>query len=140
MSGTVGFVFQDPETQFVMDRVEAEIVFALENAAIPRSVMQDRVREMMALLALSALRSRSIDTLSGGEKQRVAIAAALALHPQVLVLDEPTSQLSPESAHEVLSAVARIHRELGITVILAEHRIERILPFVSRMLHMAGSG
>lgn len=140
MSGYVGFVFQDPETQFVMDRVEAEIVFAMENAALPRADMQDRVREVMALLDLSSLRSRTIDTLSGGEKQRVAIAAALALHPQILVLDEPTSQLSPESAHEVLSAVGRINAELGITVLLAEHRVERILPFAQRMLYMPGTG
>jgi energy-coupling factor transporter ATP-binding protein EcfA2 len=140
MSGYVGFVFQDPESQFVMDHVEAEIAFALENAALPRAEMLNRVQEVMALLDLTALRTRSIDTLSGGEKQRVAIAAALALHPQVLVLDEPTSQLSPESAHEVLTAVAHINITLGITVLLAEHRLERILPFAHRMLHMRGRG
>jgi len=140
MSGYVGFVFQDPETQFVMDRVEAEIVFAMENAALPRAEMRDRVQEVMRLLGLTALRTRSIDTLSGGEKQRVAIAAALALHPRVLVLDEPTSQLAPESAHEVLSVVARLNAALGITVLLAEHRLERILPFTHRMLHMRGAG
>ena len=140
MSRCVGFVFQDPEAQFVMDRVEAEIVFALENAALPRSEMQNRVMEVVELLDLAELRTRSIDTLSGGEKQRVAIAAALALHPQVLVLDEPTSQLSPESAHEVLTAVSRINAELGITVLLAEHRLERIIPFAHRMLHIREAG
>jgi energy-coupling factor transport system ATP-binding protein len=140
MSKIVGFVFQDPEAQFVMDHVEAEIVFAMENAALPRPEMQDRVGKVLELLDLTPLRARGIDTLSGGEKQCVAIAAVLALRPRVLVLDEPTSQLSPESANEVLSTVARINAELGITVVLAEHRLERILPFAHYMLHIADEG
>lgn len=129
MSRHVGFVFQDPEAQFVMDRVEDEIAFALENAAVPRPEMQARVEEVLARLDLGDLRWRSLATLSGGEKQRVAIAAALALQPEILVLDEPTSQLDPQSAEDVLEALARLNRDLGITVILAEHRLERVLPF-----------
>jgi energy-coupling factor transport system ATP-binding protein len=92
MSRHVGFVFQDPEAQFVMDQVEDEIAFALENAALPTQEMRVRVEEVLDLLDLAPLRERRLETLSGGEKQRVAIAAALALRPKVLVLDEPTSQ------------------------------------------------
>ncbi len=132
----VGFVFQDPETQFVMDYVEDELAFALENAAMPRAEMRSRVSEVIDLLDLEALRHRSLATLSGGEKQRIAIAAALAFRPQILVLDEPTSQLDPRSAREVLEALERLNRELGLTVILAEHRLERVLPFADRLVYL----
>ncbi len=136
----VGFVFQDPESQFVMDRVEDEIAFALENAAMAPQEMQGRVVEVLDLLDLTALRGRSLATLSGGEKQRVSIAAALALRPRVLVLDEPTSQLDPESAEDVLTAVARLNTERGLTIVLAEHRLERVLSFANRMIYVPGGG
>jgi energy-coupling factor transporter ATP-binding protein EcfA2 len=123
MSRTVGFVFQDPEAQFVVDRVEDEIAFSLENAALPKDEMEIRVEEALGLLELTSLRSRRIETLSGGEIQRVAIAAALALKPQILVLDEPTSQLDPHGAEEVLEALVQLNKLLGLTVILAEHRL-----------------
>ncbi len=132
----VGFVFQDPETQFVMDYVEDELAFALENAAMPRAEMRSRVSEVIDLLGLEALRYRSLATLSGGEKQRIANAAALAFRPRILVLDEPTSQLDPRSAREVLEALERLNRELGLTVILAEHRLERVLPFADRLVYL----
>jgi len=138
MSRHVGFVFQDPEAQFVMDRVEDEVAFALENAALPREEMHIRVEEVLALLDLVLLRDRPLVTLSGGEKQRVAIAAALALRPQVLVLDEPTSQLDPQSAGEVLLALSRLNVDLGLTIVLAEHRLERLLPFVDSMVYLRG--
>jgi len=136
MSRYVGFVFQDPEAQFVVDTVEDEVAFALENAALPAAEMQARVDETLALLELLPLRSRRLETLSGGERQRVAVAAALALRPQVLVLDEPTSQLHPQAAEEVLQALLRLNREMGLTVVLAEHRLERILPFASQMVYL----
>ncbi len=136
----VGFVFQDPESQFVMDRVEDEIAFALENAALAPGEMRVRVAEVLDLLDLTALRERSLSTLSGGEKQRVSIAAALALRPRVLVLDEPTSQLDPESAEDVLAAVARLNAERGLTIVLAEHRLERVLAFANRMIYVPGGG
>lgn len=132
----VGFVFQDPETQFVMDRVEDEIAFALENVALSRREMVERVTSVLDRLALRDLRDRPIRTLSGGEKQRVAIAAALALRPGILVLDEPTSQLDPQSAENVLTALAHLNRALGLTIVLSEHRLERVLPFADRMVYL----
>src|SRR5207237_2455497 len=82
---------------------------------------------------INPLRRRRIDTLSGGERQRVAIAAALAMHPEALVLDEPTSQLDPQAAEDVLQVVLRLVAELGMTTLIAEHRVERIAPFVDRI-------
>jgi energy-coupling factor transporter ATP-binding protein EcfA2 len=136
MSRHVGFVFQDPEAQFVVDRVEDEIAFALENLALPRNEMDARVAEALALLELELLRNRRVETLSGGERQRVAIAAALALRPRLLVLDEPTSQLDPHSAEEVLQALQRLNRTLGLTILLSEHRLERVLPFTRQLIYL----
>ena len=140
LSRQVGFVFQDPESQFVMDRVEDEIAFALENAAMPAQEMRVRVEETLDLLDLEPLRDRLLKTLSGGERQRVAIAAALALRPRILVLDEPTSQLDPKSAEDVLNALVRLNADLGLTILLAEHRLERVLPFVDRILYLPDDG
>ena len=137
LSRIVGFVFQDPEAQFVVDRVEDEIAFALENGAVPPDEMGVRVEETLKLLDLTPLRDRPLETLSGGEKQRVAIAAALALRPRILVLDEPTSQLDPQSAEDVLSALVRLNHDLGLTVILAEHRLERVLPHADRLIYLS---
>ncbi|MEA3341305.1 MAG: ABC transporter ATP-binding protein, partial [Chloroflexota bacterium] len=138
LSRIVGFVFQDPEAQFVVDRVEDEIAFALENAAIPPVEMRARVEEALDLLELAPLRDRPLETLSGGEKQRVAIAAALALRPRILALDEPTSQLDPQSAQDVLSALVRLNRNLGLTIVLSEHRLERVLPHANRLIYLPG--
>ncbi|HOU40820.1 MAG TPA: ATP-binding cassette domain-containing protein [Promineifilum sp.] len=133
MSRHVGFVAQDPEAQAVLDRVEGEIAFALENAAVPPAEMHRRVEQALDLVELTPLRDRPLDTLSGGERQRLAIAAALALQPRVLVLDEPTSQLDPQSAEEVLRALVRLKAGLGLTIILAEHRLERIARYADRL-------
>ena len=119
MAQHVGMVFQDPEAQFVLGRVEDEVAFALENAAVPRTEIVARVDEVLQQMEIEPLRHRSIDSLSGGEQQRVAIAAALVLRPQILALDEPTSQLDPESSDDVLDALARLNRDAGLTVILA---------------------
>ncbi len=140
MSRHVGFVFQDPEAQFVMDRVEDEVAFGLENAAVAPQEMRVRVEEALDLLDLAPLRSRPLATLSGGERQRVAIAAALAFRPRILVLDEPTSQLDPKSAEDVLNALVRLNSDLGLTVLLAEHRLERVLPFADRLIYLPGAG
>jgi energy-coupling factor transporter ATP-binding protein EcfA2 len=140
LSRVVGFIFQDPEAQFVVDRVEDEIAFALENGAIPPDDMRARVEEVLQLLDMGPLRGRPLETLSGGEKQRVAIAAALALRPRILVLDEPTSQLDPQSAEAVLEAAVHLNRRLGLTVVLAEHRLERVLPHADRLIYLPGPG
>jgi energy-coupling factor transporter ATP-binding protein EcfA2 len=138
LSRIAGFVFQDPEAQFVVDRVEDEVAFALENAGVPAAAMRVRVEEVLHLSDLAPLRDRELETLSGGEKQRVAIAAALALRPRVLVLDEPTSQLDPQSAQEVLGALVRLNRDLGLTIVLAEHRLERVLSHIDRLVYLPG--
>jgi len=139
LSRVVGFVFQDPEAQFVVDRVEDEIAFALENAAVPPAEMRLRVEEALHLCDLAPLRNRRVDTLSGGEKQKVAIAAALAMRPRILALDEPTSQLDPQSAEDVLQGLVRLNQELGMTIVLAEHRLERVLPYVDRLVYLSSS-
>ncbi|MFZ2098586.1 MAG: energy-coupling factor transporter ATPase [Anaerolineales bacterium] len=137
MSQTVGFVFQDPEAQFVVDRVEDEIAFSLENMALPREEMEPRVDKVLELLELTDLRSRRLETLSGGEVQRVAIAAALVLQPRILVLDEPTSQLDPHGAEEVLQALVKLNEQMGLTIVLAEHRLERVLPYTGQIIYLS---
>ena len=138
MSQQVGFVWQNPEAQAVLDRVEPEIAFGLENTAVSPPIMRQRVNQVLDWLDLGHLRKRPIRTLSGGERQRVAIATALALQPNILVLDEPTSQLDPQSAEEVLQAIVRLNKEQGLTIILAEHRLERVLPFAHRLVVVEG--
>lgn len=140
MSAHVGFVFQDPEAQFVMDTVEAELVFAMENHALPEATMRKRVEEVLDQLGIAALRSRRISTLSGGEKQRVAIASVLTLEPHVLVLDEPTSQLDPQSAEDVLTALQKLNADLGLTIVLSEHRLERVVQYADRIVYLPGRG
>jgi energy-coupling factor transport system ATP-binding protein len=132
----VGMVFQDPENQLVAMDVEREIAFGLENLAFPREIIAKRVEESLDTVGISALRKRSVHELSGGEKQRVVIASTLALHPDVLVLDEPTSELDPKGAEEVLSIVQRLNDELGITVVLVEHRLDRVAHHVDRLIVM----
>jgi len=134
LSRSVGYVFQDPEAQAVLDRVEAEVAFSLENAAVPPDEMRERVQEALAWVDLLPLRDRRLATLSGGQRQRAAIATALALRPQILALDEPTSQLDPEGAREVLETLARLNEERGLTILLAEHRLERVLPYAGRVI------
>jgi len=136
----VGFVFQDPEAQLVTGRVEDEIAFGLEQRGVPAPTMRKRVEEMLDLLGIAALRDRDPATLSGGERQRVAVAAALAVQPAILVLDEPTSQLDPWGAEDVLAALTRLNDDLGLTVVLAEHRLERVVAHADRLRVLAADG
>ena len=136
----VGIVGQNPVNGFVTDIVEEEIAFGMEALNFAPDVMRKRVEEVLDLLSLNSVRDRSIRTLSGGEQQRVAIAAALVMHPKVLVLDEPTSALDPIAAEEVLSVLHRLVHDLSVTVIIAEHRLERVIQFVDRIILIEGDG
>ena len=129
LSDVVAFVPQDPGSSFVLDRVEDELAYAMENLGVDESKMRRRVEETLDALDIASLRDRSVRTLSGGEKQRVAIAAALTPGARVLILDEPTSQLDPQGAEDVLAALQRLVHDLGYTVLAAEHRLERIAGF-----------
>lgn len=138
LADVVGFVAQDPEAQFVVDRVEHDVAFVLENLRVPEAVMRRRVEEALDALGIAHLRDRSPSTLSGGERQRAAIAGAIAAAPAALVLDEPTSQLDPQGADDVLAALHRLNADLGTTVLLAEHRLERAAPLAHRAVVLAG--
>jgi energy-coupling factor transporter ATP-binding protein EcfA2 len=140
MASAVGFVLQDPEAQFVVDKVEDELAFAMENQGLAPIVMRKRVEEVLDQLNIAHLRQRSVNTLSGGERQRVAIAAVMTLQPQVLVLDEPTSQLDPQAAEEVLDTLVRLNQDLGLTIVLSEHRLERVVQYIDRILYLPGQG
>lgn len=129
-----GTLLQDPETQVVMDSVRAEIAFPLENLGWERSAIAIAVEETAAALGIEALLCRRTDELSGGELQRVALAAALAARPEVLVLDEPTSQLDPVAADELLATLARLNNDRGTTIVLADHRLERVLDVADRVV------
>jgi len=134
----VGMVFQDPENQLVTADVEREIAFGLENLGYPKNLIARRIEEALDTVGIAPLRFARNNELSGGEKQKVAIASVLALHPEVLVLDEPTSELDPQSAEEVLRLLERLNDELGLTVILIEQRLDRVVHLVDRMLVMGG--
>lgn len=136
MAARVGFVFQEPETQFVFDVVEDEIAFALENAGVPREQIQRRVDHIIQYMDLEGIRFKNIHDISGGEKQKVAIAGALVDLPEVLVLDEPTSQLDPQSAHDLLSHLTKLKDELKLTIVISEHRLERLLPYTDSMAYL----
>ena len=142
LSRLTGFVFQDPESQLVAQRVEDDLAFGMEQLGVPPITMRKRVEEVLDLLGIAHLRGRDVATLSGGERQRVAVAAALALQPAILALDEPTSQLDPWGAEEVLTALTRLNEDLGLTVVLAEHRLERVIGHVDRIrfLPVTGTG
>ncbi len=140
LADVVGVVGQDPLAGFVTDTVEQELAYAMEQLAVPPDVMRKRVEETLDLLGLAELRSRALHQLSGGQQQRVAIGAVLTAHPRVLVLDEPTSALDPTAAEEVLAAITRLVHDLGVTVLLAEHRLERVVQYADSMIHLSGDG
>ncbi|MER5771123.1 ABC transporter ATP-binding protein [Streptomyces sp. NPDC001985] len=140
LADVVGVVGQDPLDGFVTDTVEEELAYAMEQLAVPPATMRKRVEETLDLLGLADLRHRALYELSGGQQQRVAIGSVLTAHPRVLVLDEPTSALDPSAAEEVLSAVTRLVHDLGVTVLVAEHRLERVVQYADRVIHLPGAG
>jgi energy-coupling factor transport system ATP-binding protein len=140
LADVVGMVGQDPAASFVTDVVEDELAYTMENLGLAPDVMRRRVEDTLDLLGLHELRYRPLGTLSGGQQQRVAIGAVLTASPRVLVLDEPTSALDPAAAEEVLASLTRLVHDLGLTVLLAEHRLERVLPFADSVVLVPGRG
>lgn len=140
LAATVGVVGQDPLAGFVTDTVEEELAYGMEQLAIPADVMRKRVEETLDLLGIAELRHRALRTLSGGQQQRVAIGSVLTTHPRVLVLDEPTSALDPTAAEDVLASITRLVHDLGVTVVVAEHRLERVVQYADRVVYLHGDG
>ncbi|MFD8937351.1 ABC transporter ATP-binding protein [Streptomyces sp. NPDC059578] len=140
LADVVGTVGQDPLAHFVTDTVEDELAYGMESLGIAPDVMRRRVEETLDLLGLAELRDRPIATLSGGQRQRVAIGSVLTPHPRVLVLDEPTSALDPAAAEEVLAVLQRLVHDLGTTVLMAEHRLERVVQYADQVLLLPGPG
>jgi len=140
LADVVGIVPQDPLSGFVTDMVEDELAYGMESIGLAPDVMRRRVEETLDLLGLADLRHRPLRSLSGGQRQRVAIGAVLTTHPRVLVLDEPTSALDPGAAEEVLAALQRLVHDLGVTVLLAEHRLERVVQYADRVVVVHGDG
>jgi energy-coupling factor transport system ATP-binding protein len=138
LAAACGTVFQDPETQVVMGGVRAELSLPLEHRGESPAAIARAVEEVALALGIAGLLDRRTDTLSGGELQRVAIAAALVHRPRLLVLDEPTSQLDPVAGDELIWLLRRLNEEWGTAVVLAEHRIDRCLPAADRVIAMAG--
>jgi energy-coupling factor transporter ATP-binding protein EcfA2 len=136
----VGYVGQDPVDGFVTDTVEEELAYGMEQLGLPGPTMRRRVEETLDLLGIADLRARDLRTLSGGQQQRVAIGSVLTMHPRALVLDEPTSALDPTAAEDVLATLTRLVHDLGLSVVLAEHRLERVIPFADRMCLLTGDG
>lgn len=134
----IGLVRQDPEQQIVTDRVWHELAFGLENLGVPRESIRRRVGEMASFFGIQNWFRQETATLSGGQKQLLNLASVMVMQPKLLLLDEPTSQLDPIAASDFLAALSRLHRELGLTVILAEHRLEEALPLCDRVSVMYG--
>lgn len=140
LADLVGTVGQDPLSHFVTDTVEDELAYGMESLGIAPDVMRRRVEETLDLLGLAGLRDRPIATLSGGQQQRVAIGSVLTPHPKVLVLDEPTSALDPAAAEEVLAVLQRLVHDLGTTVLMAEHRLERVVQYADQVVLLPSPG
>ncbi|PJJ01675.1 energy-coupling factor transport system ATP-binding protein [Streptomyces sp. 2333.5] len=140
LADVVGTVGQDPLAHFVTDTVEDELAYGMESLGLAPDVMRRRVEETLDLLGLAELRDRALATLSGGQRQRVAIGSVLTTHPKVLVLDEPTSALDPAAAEEVLSVLQRLVHDLGTTVLLAEHRLERVVQYADQVILLPSPG
>jgi energy-coupling factor transport system ATP-binding protein len=140
LASVVGTVFQEPRNRFITTTVEDEIAFGLELAGIPGQEIRGRVAEMIERFTLGPLMDRKLDQLSAGEQQRVAIAAALGRLPKVLLLDEPASQLDPPSSRAVLEWISELREGLGLTTIVAEHRIDRIMHMADRIAFLSDTG
>ncbi len=130
----IGYVMQRPEHQIVTDKVWHELAFGLENMGLPQPVIARRVAEMAAYFGIEDWFDKDVSTLSGGQKQLLNLAAVMVMQPELLILDEPTAQLDPIAASDFIATVRKINRELGLTVILTEHRLEEVIPACDRLL------
>ena len=135
-AGGVGIVMEDYESQLVSLTVFEEIAFALENQGLPAALIKERVSEALAAVGLDGLEQRELSALSGGQKQRLAVASVIASQPKILVLDEPASALDPEGAEELYALLAKLNREQGITVIVADHDLARAMPYADTVVVM----
>lgn len=133
-SEKIGFVLQSPENQIVTDKVWHELAFGLESLGFDNQIIRKRVAETASFFGIQNWFEKSVDEISGGQKQILNLASVMAMQPEVLILDEPTSQLDPIAASEFLTSISRINRELGVTVIITEHRLDEILPISTRVI------
>jgi energy-coupling factor transporter ATP-binding protein EcfA2 len=136
LSTIVGIVFQTPENQLIAMNVEHEIAFGMENLGIQRKLIKEKLKEVVQLTEIENILDRAPFEISGGEQQRVAIASILALEPEVLILDEPTANLDPFFAGKILELLKKIQLEKKITIIIIEHRLDLVLPFVDEIILM----
>lgn len=136
LSKEIGFVFQDPENQVVADDVLHEIVFGLENSGLSTNEMRSRVAEMVHFFGAESLLHRKTHELSGGKKQQINLASVLLMQPDILLLDEPTAQLDPVSSREFLDMLKRLNEEFGMTIIIAEHRLEEVFTLADQIVMM----
>lgn len=135
-AGQIGYVFQDPENQIVTDRVWHELAFGLENLGFPKDAMERRIAEVSNYFGIASWMERETSDLSGGEKQILNLASVLAMEPKVLLLDEPTSQLDPIASARLYDMLHHIHAELGLTILLSEHRIESLYAMADQVVRM----
>ena len=136
MAKYVGLVFQNPENQLFALSVEKDVAFGLENLGVPRKEMRERVDWALNLAGIYDLRERSPHEVSGGQQQRVAIASVLAMQPEIIVLDEPTSFLDPLSAEKIFEVIYSLNKKHGITVILVEHRLDLTAKYADHLIVM----
>ena len=129
----IGYVLQNPDNQIVTDKVWHELAFGLENAGVPTEVIRRRVGEMASYFGIQEWFRKKTDELSGGQKQLLNLAAVMVMQPQILLLDEPTSQLDPIAASEFIATLQKLNRELGLTILLAEHRLEEVFPIADQV-------
>ena len=130
----IGYVMQRPEQQIVTDKVWHELAFGLENMGLPQPVIARRVAEMAAYFGIEGWFDKTVDTRSGGQKQLLNLASVMVMQPEILILDEPTAQLDPIAAADFIATVRKVNRELGLTVIITEHRLEEVIPVCDRLL------
>ncbi len=133
-AGQIGYVLQNPDNQIVTDKVWHELAFGVENLGLDQQTIRLRVAEMASFFGIQNWFHRDVETLSGGQKQLLNLASVMAMQPKVLVLDEPTAQLDPIAASDFLSTIRKINLDLGVTVIIIEHRLEEVFPMADRVL------